>query len=254
MKVILTAIQFLTIIPLRKETELHGSELAKTISVFPIAGLIQGMLFVGTAYLSDKVFPMDLTPLIVLLLYSIINGGFHIDGLSDTFDALSKRGTTGEKISVMKDSRAGAVGVTAVVFSILIKYLALRDIHNLPEQIFYFSILLMPCLSKWAMVMAMWQGRPAKEDGLGKTFIDSAKPKSVVIATVTLFLILGSIAISQRLFNIFSLLVFLTVIYVFTLLSIYFFRRQFGGLTGDTLGAISELTEIVFLMVVITWF
>ena len=42
-------------------------------------------------------------------------------------------------------------------------------------------------------------------------------------------------------------------IYLFCRISVHFCRRSFGGLTGDTLGAISEITEIIFLLMVIAW-
>jgi len=47
-------------------------------------------------------------------------------------------------------------------------------------------------------------------------------------------------------------LLFVTL-FLFSLLSVWFFRQKFGGLTGDNFGAIHEISEILILFMVIQW-
>lgn len=274
----MTAVQFLTIIPVGKRLEVPEPEMAGSVTAFPFVGLMQGMLLVCSAYLFAALFPDNITCVLVLLVLVVLNGGLHLDGLSDTFDALAKRGDRESKLKVMKDSNAGAIGVTAIVFSLLIKYLSLNALSVVFPGIFVFSLLLMPVLSKWTMIMAMLHGRPARPDGIGRIFIQGIGLRPALTATLTVFLITGLGAMgamgamgSMTLFlsgvaptlpirtgaGSLTPLLFcvaaMVLLYLFSRLCVRFFKRQFGGLTGDTLGAVSELTEIIFLLMVLGW-
>ncbi len=115
----------------------------------------------------------------------------------------------------------------------------------------------MPILSKWTMVISMFYGKAAREDGLGRLFINGTGFKEIAISTLILFLLLilpqtflfSFISNSQHAFY----AVLLIVIYFSSRAWVGLFDRKFGGLTGDTLGAISEITEIIFLLMVIAW-
>ena len=103
------------------------------------------------------------------------NGGFHLDGLADTFDALAAKGDREKKLSVMKDGTIGPVGVIAVFFSLLIKYLAIKNLTLFPLFTLYSSLLFMPAISKLAMVISMFYGKSARADGLGRLFIQNIR-------------------------------------------------------------------------------
>jgi len=99
--------------------------------------------------------------------------------------------------------------------------------------------------------------KAAREDGLGKIFMNKTGFKETAVSTLLLILILILIqALSSRYAlgnqHVFYAILF-GVLYSFCRISVYFFNKKFGGLTGDTLGAISELTEIAFLFMVIIW-
>jgi len=263
MKKILLAFQFLTILPIKANMADTEADIAKSSSAFVIVGLVQGLLLVITDYISGMLFHHDLVIGIVLLVYVISSGGFHLDGLADTTDAIAIKssGNNGEdrkkRLSVMKDSSTGPIGVTAIVFMILLKYLALKNISYLLTFTYYLSLILMATLSKWVMVIAMFHGRPARKDGLGRIFINRIGFKELGISTLTLLILLGlppiflSHYISEHRYIFYVFL--MTTTYIFCRLCINFFNKRFGGLTGDTLGAISELTEIIFLLMVIGW-
>jgi adenosylcobinamide-GDP ribazoletransferase len=157
----------------------------------------------------------------------------------------------------MKDGTTGPIGVIAIVFSLAIKYLALKNLSHFLTFTYYSSLFLMPILSKWAMVIAMFYGRPARENGLGRIFINRIGLKEIAVSTLilllwlVLLLILFSQYVSKSQYIFYAGL--LLVLYVFSRVCVNFFDKKFGGLTGDTLGAISEITEIIFLLMAITW-
>ena len=262
------AFQFLTIIPV--SIDVRPDEINRSVSYFVVVGLFQGLLLLTVLNLSERLFHADLAIFIVLLSYILLNGALHLDGLSDTFDAIAVRSATvtfatngdrqaqvEKRLSVMKDSYTGPIGVTSVVSVIFLKYLSLKNISHLIPYVYYSSVFLMPVVSKLAMVTAMFHGRPARADGLGQLFIGRVKRKEVFINLFTLFLIyillyaLFLRYMPER-YWIFYLLS-TGILYLFSLFWTYFCNKRFNGLTGDTLGALSELSEVIFLLSVIVW-
>ena len=116
LKTILTAFQFLTIIPIRTKSGISEREVYNSASFFPFVGALQGLFLALLAYLFLKIMPAEIAAAFVLSFYVLITGGFHQDGLSDTFDALSikssgdKERDRGKRLQVMKDSTSGPHG------------------------------------------------------------------------------------------------------------------------------------------------
>jgi adenosylcobinamide-GDP ribazoletransferase len=252
------AFQFLTIIPLKKMDNVSEEAMGKTTAFFPLVGAMQGILLVISSALLLKVFPVEVSSGFVLLLMIIINGGLHLDGLADTFDAIASRKDKEKKLAIMKDSAVGPFGVIAIVFSILLKYLLLHAAFNISLDTYYLSLFLMPLFSRWAMVPAIYHAQSARGDGLGRIFIEYTEIKELITATglVLLFSIIALFAFepSYQLSAIScQLLVVLAMLYVFALLSVWFCGKIIGGMTGDTFGAVSELSEILFLMGAVIW-
>ncbi len=256
MKKMLLSFQFLTIIPLRLKENISEEEIGKSSVFFPVVGAFQGTFLVLGAFFLGKIFFLELTNALLILLLIMSNGGFHLDGLADTFDAIAVRGDKEKKLRIMKDSTIGPIGVASIVFTILIKFLALNNLSHILLSTYYLSLFLMPILSKWTMVICMFHGKPAREDGLGRIFIHKIGVKEVTISTITLFLLLSvpKIFLSINTFSYYPFYLFLlTATYCQCRVLIEFFHKKFSGLTGDTIGAVSEITEITFLFFVLIW-
>lgn len=267
MKGLLLALQFLTIIPIRIGGAVSERELARSSLFFPLVGLFQGLLSALTAFILIRFFPPEITSGFIVALLIFINGGFDIDGLSDLFDSLSVK-SSGDptrdrerRLSVMKESTAGTMGVVAVVLAVLMKFLLIKGILSGFSLYTACSMLtLMPVFSRWVTVVSMFYGKPAREDGLGLIFIRYADIKTLIYSTaLTLmtalvtpaFYLLHEYTVSAYL----GLLVVLFILlYLFSLIFTRQSERIYGGLTGDHFGAMTELSEILFLMVVYLWF
>lgn len=263
MKHFLLALQFLTIIPVRVKGDVCEKDMIKGVPYFVFIGLIQGILLLSALAISEKVFHQDLSIFIVIILSLLLNGAFHLDGLADTFDAIAvkragnRQFDIDKRLNAMKDSHTGAIGVTAIVSLIALKYLALKNISHLLPFVFYSSLIVMPVLSKWAMVCTMFHGRPAKKEGLGYLFLVNIDSKFFLYALVTLifiyFLIYGVFYkyLPGKYYIFFGVTTML--IYFLAIGWSFFCNKKFGGSTGDTLGAISEISEVIFLLMVIIW-
>jgi adenosylcobinamide-GDP ribazoletransferase len=265
MKRIMLAFQFLTIIPIRVRGPISEREIAGSAAFFPIVGVFQGFTAGSGAFLATKLFPEELAGGLVILILVLTNGGFHLDGLSDTFDALAVKQSGDDatdiekRLSVMKESSIGAIGVTAIVFTILLKFLLVGTLLKYFQGIASLSLIsLMPIFSKWAMIPLMYHATSARKEGLGKIFIDSAGRETFLLSTLFLiiFCAVASLCLFPRTYRMTmtGLVLFLAAMhYLLSLLSVRFFTSKFGGVTGDHFGALNEISEILFLIVAIPW-
>lgn len=262
MRKLLLALQFLTIIPVSVSGAVTEEDLSGAAAYFPLAGALQGIIVAALAFVFLLFFPAAIVAGLTLLGLTVIMGGFHLDGLADTFDALAVKATgdrqadIARRLTVMKDSATGAIGVVAIVLVILLKYLFLADLFSQGSAVTSLAVvLLLPVCSKWAMTAAMLGATPARPDGLGRIFLGRFRGKNFAIAT--LFTV-GSgalifLPVAGGLSGAVALIAVLAALFLFSLGATRFFRRKFGGLTGDNFGAINELTEVVFLAFVTLW-
>lgn len=256
MNKILLAFQFLTIIPVRDSGAVPVQDVGRATMYFPIVGIIEGGLLSALAWLFLKVFPGEVTSGLLLFAMVLINGGLHLDGLSDTFDALASRVDTDKKLAIMKDSTIGPAGVIAIVLVLLLKYLLLNSMFFYSSiSVYYTGLLLMPVMSRCTMVWAIFHCRPARQDGLGRMFIEHTGLRELITATVltliACFVTLGIISEFELLA--FHLMFVLPVLYFFSVSAVWFFNKHFGGMTGDSFGSVYEFAVILFLITRILW-
>ena len=265
MRQFLLALQFLTILPLKVNGTVTDKDMSGSTAFFPLAGAFQGLLAVCAALLAAAFFSPEITAGLVLLVLIVSNGGFHLDGLADTFDALAVKSCgdlaadRDKKLRVMKDSTTGAIGVIAIVMVLLLKFLFLNNVISSslsPGR--YAFLFLMPVFSKWGMILNMYHGTSARQDGLGRMFIENISLAAVLPASLLLVLFYFA-ADRFYLYAIFGartiklFIVLVIVFYAFCILSAKYFKNRFGGLTGDSVGATSEILEILFLLVTTLW-
>ncbi len=255
MKRLLTAFQFLTIIPLPKKIDISERDIIESVPYFVVVGIFQGFVAIGVFSISRELFNHDISSFLSLLTLILINGGFHMDGLADTFDALSIKPKGDEledrlrRLSAMKDSYTGAIGAIALISIFTLKFFVLKEI--LMENLFALPII--TGLSRWAITVTMKIGKEAKKEGLGSLFMGNIKTRHIIFST-TIFLCFFTIFLFFE-WNKKTFLIMLPLLFFISLVIVIFWNylcnRKFGGQTGDTLGAQIELTEAIMLLSVI---
>ncbi len=263
MKSFLIALQFLTIIPVRIAGTVEERELGKSTAWYVAVGILQGALLLAVDYVTGNVFHPDIVAALLVLALIISNGAFHLDGLADTTDALAVK-SSGDptadrqrRLAVMKDPATGPVGVTVLVMVLLLKFLSIRSCANLLPFTYYSTLVAMPMISKLFMVVAMHHGTAARQDGLGRIFLNGAGLPQLIAATVMFLAPVALLALAWGRFGDINPFFFFPAVlaggYAMTRVWVSFCENRFGGLTGDTLGALSEGIELTFLMVVLAW-
>jgi len=229
-----TALRFLTIFPIPFYAERDGEFFQSSVKFFTTVGLLIGLFCFFIALSLQDILPLPLLCCVLLIFLSVVSGFLHLDGLADTADGFFSSRPRQQILEIMHDSRTGAMGVIALILIILVKYASLISIgaSNLP-----LAVLLMPLAGRGAIIIAMYILPYArKNSGLGKLFY-ADKDFLTPLVSFAVFLSCSIITGIPLL-----LLTVITVV-VTTLLFSIWCKNKIGGATGDTLGAVCELTE-----------
>lgn len=248
-----TALRFLTVFPdslsfpQKRESinsKSNAQELGKSAAYFPIVGFIIGaVLYIFNLLLDLTSISLQIKAVLIILLLTVVTGALHLDGLADTADAAASGWDRQKSLKMMKNGTVGAFGVIALFFTLALKIFLIQSILSSDKTIA--ALLIFPVLGRWAMVYSMaYQPYARKTNGLGKIFTDNCTTKEFLIASAVTLLILVGLP------GAYGLLIILSVL-IFASLANAFFRRKFGGITGDTLGALCELTEVLTLFLLL---
>lgn len=235
------AVRFLTIFKLPLRDFLPENALARSMIFFPAAGLLIGGLSLGIFMMAESFFPPRITTLILLIAPIFISGGLHVDGFADFCDGFFGGKDKSDILRIMKDSHVGVWGAAGVALLMLTKFELLQ---TLPERAYIF--LLAVTVSRWAQVLLSFSLPYA---GLGGGLSEQVAQKVGLreILGASLFLI-PFLFWSPK--NGFFLLVgFLPFLFFLG----FFFKKRVGGVTGDLLGAASELTEVFTFFLATLW-
>lgn len=231
-----TAMRFLTLVPISWRAEEDPHHFAGSLTFFPVVGGLIGAGGTLLAALLLAFFPQPVAVILILFYLAFISGCLHLDGLSDSADGLLSSRPREESLSIMKDSRAGAMGVVAVVCLFLAKYAALSA---MTPKVLCLAVFFMPFAGRCAILLSMACLQYArKEGGLGVLFYSDDSKSAAFLASAALLLALLILAPGHLIAAVAGL----------SAVNIFFnkwCRSRLGGATGDTLGAVCELSEMV---------
>ena len=243
MKIFILMVQFLTRIPINLELSVNKEDFPKGVAYFPLVGLIIGSINALVYFLVSKV-AQEMVPLIAIVISNALaTGALHLDGLADSCDALFSARKKERMLEIMRDSRIGTNGALALIISILLK-IALLDIT--PKVIIIPTIILIPVIGRATMSIILYNSTYAREEGLGDLFIG----KTSLIRTA--FSMLITIVLTFAILNQIGIIALLVCIFVAYLLR-HYFNSKLGGLTGDLLGAVNEVAELIFSFVIVVF-
>jgi adenosylcobinamide-GDP ribazoletransferase len=235
------ALSFCTRLPVLDTVPATGADVARACWALPIAGAFVGVIgalvyWLGTAA-GLPAFPAATLAIAATVLAT---GALHEDGLADVADGFGGGATRERKLEIMRDSRLGTYGACALVLSCLLRISSLAE---LTQPALVASALIAAHIGARAVMPAvMWFVPPAKPDGL------SASAGLPPVAGVVTAAILGAIALGIGLGpgpGAIAVLVVLVGAAGVARLSI----AQIGGQSGDVLGAVEQVSEILILLV-----
>ncbi len=242
---LLAALQFLTVIPIPRRREVSAEEVGASQGYFPLVGLLLGAILAGIDWLLSLILFTSIVNAVIIIALVLLTGALHIDGFIDTCDALFGRRTPEEKWQVMSDSRVGSFGVVGAFCLLLLAYVSLGGVSESYKMV---ALILMPALSRWSIVYAIFAFPYAKPEGLGKTFKEQANWRKLALATSLVLASTLGLLLIKGLALIFVGLALIFMVWLVAAALGLFLQRKFAGLTGDSYGAINEVAQVFILI------
>ncbi|MEL6416225.1 MAG: adenosylcobinamide-GDP ribazoletransferase, partial [Pseudomonadota bacterium] len=198
-------------------------------------------------YVATYVFPAPIAILLAIAAGLLITGAFHEDGLADTFDGIGGGVTRERALEIMKDSRLGTYGTLALVIALALKF---STLISLPVALVPIALITGHGLSRLSSLLVIATSRYVREEGTGKPVAGGISGIGLLIAGLTG---LAIIAIWSLSYAPIALVWAIGGLLLGHVLMRFFFEPKLGGYTGDTLGAVQQVSEIGFYLGLVAW-
>lgn len=233
---LLTALGFLTILPIRSKKEIRVEGLGGSAGWFPYIGALIGALAALALFGFSIIFPRLLAAALAAAVWIALTGGLHLDGLADCFDGLLYSGAPEKRLEIMKDPRHGTFAGVGLALTILIKIIAL---YSLPEGMAWLVLPLASATARWLLLPAGKQPN-ARPGGLGSMF-------SAGLQNCTFFWGALPVAALTALIG-WQALAVVAAAHALAWLVFRLARARLGGMTGDVYGLLVEMSELLILI------
>lgn len=239
---LLHAIAFFTRIPVPERFAGHMDEdagLTDAVVFFPVAGFLVGLSAGLVWWISGHFFPAMVSAGLAVAAGMVLTGALHEDGLADCADGLGATGDRKKALEIMRDSRMGAYGTLALILSVGLRWAALTGLALYGGVA---ALIIAHTVSRAAIIIAMYSSVYARPEGLGMRAEGTVSEADLAIAfavTLVLALVFGGWAALPAAAG--GL--------VLSWLFLQYLIHRIGGFTGDGLGAMQQICEIVVLVI-----
>lgn len=236
-----TALGFFTRIPVPAWVPYSPERLNHAARWFPAVGWVVGAVSATVLWLAAQIWPMPLAVLASMAVSIRLTGCFHEDGLADAADGLGGGWAPEQILTIMKDSRIGTYGATALLLALLAKFAALSAMT--PDKAALALLVAHPLsrLCSGTLIRLMDYVREdlnAKAKPLAVRMSNREWLLSALCGTAPLLLLAPRPALAA-----------LAAASLVTLWWARYLKRRLGGYTGDCLGATQQLAELACYLV-----
>lgn len=230
------AFGLMTTLPIRLPEEWSTGDSGRAAIWYPFVGLVIGAITWSAWNGATRVFPPLVVSVLTLIVWVLLTGGLHLDGLADCCDGLFVSATPERRLEIMKDPHVGAFGVIGLILVLMLKAAALT---SAPSP----GILLATSFARWCILPAALMPL-ARPSGMGADFATGFNRSFIIwgaIIPLTITLLLGMRGLVSVLTGLGA-----------ASLVLWLAKARIGGVTGDVFGMIVEIVEttvlIAFLM------
>lgn len=240
--IFLTAMMFLTRIPVPRTINHNSGMLQQSTRYFTWVGLVVGCIGALLLFVLSKFLPASIAIVFSMLATILATGAFHEDGFADCCDAFGGGWTKEKILAIMKDSRLGTYGVVGLVAILGLKFLLLSSLLVICSPLQFVLLMIAAHSTSRLMPLYIIQTYSYVQD------TDTSKSKPIANRKLTAAEII--IAVFGALLPLLLLkpLLWLALIPMFAVtwyLGLYF-KKWIGGYTGDCLGATQQTCEMFF--------
>ncbi|MFA0655523.1 adenosylcobinamide-GDP ribazoletransferase [Vibrio sp. 10N.222.49.C12] len=241
------AMGFFSRLPMPKNTPYSTERMNRSGRYFSTVGLLLGVLCGGVFLLLDVVLPSAVAIFLMMSFSLMLTGAFHEDGLTDMADGIGGGMTLERRLTIMKDSRIGTYGASALIMALLGKWVLLNELISMTGL---FMVIVTSYTFSRAIAASLIYDMPYVSD------LDTSKSKPLANKQTKgelVFLLLVGVLPSLW-FGLEFALVLSVVAYLFRIGFKTWLMARIGGFTGDCLGAAQQLMELLTYLVFITAF
>ena len=250
MRHLLLAVTFLTGIPLPVRGEVTAAQLRRSMGWYPLVGFCLGAVAWGLFGVLLLAVPGLVAAVLVVIALEVLTRGLHMDGLMDTADGLLSGASRERALEIMKDSRVGAMGVTAAILIVLLKVVALGALTRADAAA--------PLLAGWAAArtlpaLSVYAWPYARREGTGAAFTQertrgpAALAVGLLLAALLVAVVVGQVVGAAVPWWATLLIVVAAAGVALAVQAVV--AKRLGGLTGDVYGMGIQVAEAVALVV-----
>lgn len=238
----LTALAFLTRIPIPAHTPYSPEHMNTSARYFPLIGMLIGGVGVLTYFLAAQIWPATIAIALSMIATLLLTGSFHEDGFADSCDAFGGGWRREQVLSIMKDSHIGTYAAIGLIAMLGTKFLALNTLQQ-PTQIAA-ALLVGHCWSRLLAISYLYDHTYVRSD-------DSSKIKPMATQLSRNNLLIAGLSATPLI-----LLIPLSKIFLITVALLLwrwwfgrYIRRRIGGYTGDCLGCAQQVSEVLIYLI-----
>jgi adenosylcobinamide-GDP ribazoletransferase len=235
------ALQFFTRLPIPRWVGYEPMWLQHASRYYPLVGIVVAAVTGGVYFVSALVLPAAVAAVLSTIAGVYLTGAFHEDGFADVCDGFGGGYTRERILEIMKDSRVGAYGAIGIGLLLLLKCAALA---HLPIPAAVAALLIAHPLSRMFSAALIWRLDYAKDEGKAKPLAQSMSGTEFLIAVLTACLALVVVGFAGWL-SWWAILAGAAAGCASTAWLARFFVQRIGGFTGDCLGAVQQVAEVM---------
>lgn len=248
MKRLIVAISFLTRVPISRNLIFEARDVGRAALVFPLVGAFLGALqalflkwldFGG--FVLNSSLKSVLAAILLVVAGAFLTGALHFDGLADMADGFGGGRDKESALRIMRDSVIGTYGAAALILLIALKVTATAAL--IESGAAWKILILAPAFGRWATVpLGKFMPYARASGGLGASVTDFVGWTELVGASFIMVILVFALLDWRAALTCWSVVIFLT------LLNARMCRKKIGGVTGDTMGANTEICEAAILL------
>lgn len=229
----LLMLSFFTRVPIGKWVPYTDERYKSSLVTFPIIGIFIGAFLALTVSIPG--ITGNIKTLLCILVYIAVTGGIHLDGVADSCDGIFSNRPKERVLEIMKDSHIGAFGVIALILYFMSFYIGAVNLD-------WKWLLIMPFVGKTMGYFSAGFSRYAREDhGMGYLFIEEIHKLPACLYLVGMSAMAFAILGWTGLISVFAA-------FMGTIWLILKTKKVINGQTGDTIGFVIELSQMLFLL------
>ncbi|MDP9109589.1 MAG: adenosylcobinamide-GDP ribazoletransferase [Pseudomonadota bacterium] len=242
LRLFFVALQFFTRLPVPRWVGFDPLWSREAARFLPLVGWLIGLVGAAVLALSALLLPPAIALLLSMLTTIVLTGALHEDGWADLCDGFGGGHTRERILEIMRDPRLGSFGVIGLLGMLALKFAALE---SMPMQVVTLVLVAHP-LSRLAALAVMWRLDYVRPEGKAKAVGESLSGAGFCFAAFTVLIPLALVQFSRLALPWAAFALGAALVLVATVCLARLLQRRLGGYTGDCLGAVQQVAEVVF--------